>query len=240
VGVLDVHLESGDPVAGVVWAHVQTRKCTVCGSQETEAVPISELAIGEPEVCPMECAACKSTVDKVWCQGWVSPDEEPGRGPGDREAIPPPAPGAPTGQTAAEYDVYHVVEEPGAIEWRNEVEVPTEEYYRALRQDMGQRHPKADRHLLDHLLSFEALCDVSILTGFSFGCDKAFVAVTKGELLGDVVGREGRDPNGERVAAIVGFPPLKNVQQVQQFLGCTNWLRFFMMSMYSTLCKILG
>ena len=30
------------------------------------------------------------------------------------------------------------------------------------------------------------------------------------------------------------------VQLFQQFLGCTNWLRFYMMPMYSTLCKILG
>ena len=26
------------------------------------------------------------------------------------------------------YRVYHIVEEPGAVDWRNEVEVPTEEY----------------------------------------------------------------------------------------------------------------
>ena len=33
VGLLDVTLELGDPVAGVVWAHLQTRSCKVCGSR---------------------------------------------------------------------------------------------------------------------------------------------------------------------------------------------------------------
>ena len=27
------------------------------------------------------------------------------------------------------HETYHIVEEPGAIDWRNETEVPTEEYY---------------------------------------------------------------------------------------------------------------
>ena len=47
----------------------------------------------------------------------------------------------------------HIVEEIGAIDWRNEVEVPTEEYYQALRADMAARHPGACSFVLDHLLS---------------------------------------------------------------------------------------
>ena len=31
------------------------------------------------------------------------------------------------------YQLYHIEEEPGAIDWRNAVEVPTEYYYDALR-----------------------------------------------------------------------------------------------------------
>ena len=48
--------------------------------------------------------------------------------------------------------VYHIVETPGEIDWRNEVEVPTEEYYQALRADLERRHPKASRFVLDHLI----------------------------------------------------------------------------------------
>ena len=38
-------------------------------------------------------------------------------------------------------------------------EPPTDEYYDALRKDMGQRHPKACAHLLDHLVSLESLSE---------------------------------------------------------------------------------
>ena len=82
--------------------------------------------------------------------------------------------------------------------------------------------------------------DIAILSGFSFGCDKAKICVAKGALLGDEVSRTGRRPLGDRVQAVMDFSPLQNVQQVQQFLGCTNWLRWCMMSQYAHLCKILG
>ena len=52
---------------------------------------------------------------------------------------------------------HHMVAEPGAIDWRNEVLVPTEEYYEALRKDLENNHPKASRFVLDHLISLEAL-----------------------------------------------------------------------------------
>ena len=49
----------------------------------------------------------------------------------------------------------------------HEVEIPTEEYYQALRKSMGERHPKAGSHLVDHLLEVEAMFDVCIVSGFS-------------------------------------------------------------------------
>ena len=42
-------------------------------------------------------------------------------------------------------------------------------YYDALRQDMAERHPKASPYVLDHVLSLEAMLDIAILSGFSFG-----------------------------------------------------------------------
>ena len=32
-------------------------------------------------------------------------------------------------------------------------------------------------------------------------------------------------PDGERIQAVVDFAPLKELKHLQQFLGCTNWLR---------------
>ncbi len=77
-----------------------------------------------------------------------------------------------------------------------EVETPTEEYYEALRADLRKRHPKADPHVHDHLLSSEAFMDKSIVSGFSFGVDKAQVLVAKGKLLGNWIGRDGSHPDG--------------------------------------------
>ena len=48
----------------------------------------------------------------------------------------------------------------------HEVEIPTEEYYSALRKSMGEKHPKACPFLLDHLLELEAMFDVCIVSVF--------------------------------------------------------------------------
>ena len=77
-------------------------------------------------------------------------------------------------------------------------EPPTDDSYDALRKDMGQRHPKACSHLLDHLVSLEAFLDKSILFGFSFGVGKAEVCVAEGKLLGHSIRRHGSAPDPER------------------------------------------
>ena len=139
------------------------------------------------------------------------------------------------------YQLYHIEEEPGAIDWRNAVEVPTEYYYDTLRQDMAERHPKASPYVLDHILSLEAMLDIAILSGFSFGSGaKANLVAEKGELLGDWVGRQGRWPSGERIQAIRDFPVIYERQQLQQFLGCTNWVRWYMTDRYPKLVKMIG
>jgi len=122
----------------------------------------------------------------------------------------------------------------------HEVEIPTEEYYVALRKAMGESHPKACSFLLDHCLELEALYDVCIVSGFSMGIPKAILAATSGPMLGDNVGRHGRTPNGERVQGVWEFAPVKNLKQMQQFLGCCNWLRTYMVPLYSQLIKILS
>ena len=130
---------------------------------------------------------------------------------------------------------YHILETPGGIDRMHEVEIPTEEYYSALRKYMGEKHPKACAHLLDHLLELEAMFDVCIVSGFSMGIPKAISAATSGPMLGDNVGRHGRTPNGERVQGIWEFAPVKNLEQMQQFLGCCNWLRTYLVPPYSQL-----
>ena len=89
-------------------------------------------------------------------------------------------------------------------------------------------------------MSLEALLDKAILTGFSFGIEKAKLFAIMGELLGDIVDRNGRRPSGERVKSIQNFPPLKDKTHVQQFLGCSNWVRYYLLQWFSVLVKKLG
>ena len=61
--------------------------------------------------------------------------------------------------------------------------------------DLRRRHPKADSHLVDHLVSLEAFLDKSILFGFSFGINKAEVYVAQGKNLGHSIERNGSSPD---------------------------------------------
>ncbi len=61
----------------------------------------------------------------------------------------------------------------------------------------------------------------------------------QGELLGDFVGRNGRWPNGERVQAIQDFPVIYDKTQLQQFLGCTNWVRWYLVHVSPLMVKMI-
>ena len=139
-----------------------------------------------------------------------------------------------------EHPVYHIVEEPGAIDRMADCEVPTEEYYDELKKDMSCRHPKASKFMLEHLSCLETFLDTSIVAGFSFGINKAQIAVTEGNLLGHRVKRSGISHDPEKTQAIRDFAPLKDPTHVRQFLGSTNWIRLFMPAPYAAAVKILG
>ena len=142
------------------------------------------------------------------------------------------------GQNTRTNPIYHIVESVD-MEKMGE-ETPTDFYYDELRKDLGQRYPKADPHLLDHLVSLEGFLDKSIIFGFSFGISKAEICVTEGKLLGHNIGRYGSSPDKDRCQAVVDFPPLKEKLHIQQFLGCSNWLRPYLPAEYGLAAKILG
>ena len=142
------------------------------------------------------------------------------------------------GQNTRTNPIYHIVESVDMEKMAEET--PTDFYYDVLRKDMGQRYPRADPHLLDHLVSLEGFLDKSIIFGFSFGISKAEICVTEGKLLGHNIGRYGSSPDKERCQAVVDFPPLKEKLHIQQFLGCSNWLRPYLPAEYGLAAKILG
>ena len=135
--------------------------------------------------------------------------------------------------------MYHIVEIPGGIE-RLAEETPTDEYYSALRKDLGSRYPGADRFLLDHLVSLEGFLDKSIVYGFSYGVEKAKLCRTGGKLLGHLIGRSGSSPDPERAQAVRDFPPLREKLHVQQFLGSANWLRTYLPAEFGHCSKLLS
>ena len=121
-----------------------------------------------------------------------------------------------------------------------DVECPTEEYYDALAADMKSRHSKAASYVLEHLSHLEVFLDTSIVAGFSFGSDKAVIAVQKGAHLGHVISRTGATCDAERTQALEDFAPIKELQHLRQFIGCTNWIRWYMPVMYAAAVKVAG
>ena len=105
---------------------------------------------------------------------------------------------------------------------------PTDSYYEQLHGHLRKKYPKADPHLLDHLIALEAFLDKSIVFGFSYGLSKAEIAVMQGKLLGHHLSRGGVKADPERSQAVRDFPPLREKLHIQQFLGCGNWLRAYL------------
>ena len=76
------------------------------------------------------------------------------------------------------------------------------------------------------------------MAGVSFGVEKAKIAVMEGRPRG----RQKRGFSAERKDTVtsVKFPPLREKVQVQQFLGCTNFLRYYLQPQYAHCGKVLG
>ena len=105
------------------------------------------------------------------------------------------------------------------------MELPPESYYEALRASFARRHPHACARVLGHLVSVEALLHVAIVSGFSSGVPKSQVLQHRARLLGEFVGRAGREATNEHVEIVMMFPPVSSVEGLRGFLGRTNWLK---------------
>ena len=209
------------PVA--IWkpCGLATLNCDVCGSQET--------VIEDETVCkdcgqfnvtlPDGCSECGHPYRSVSSYCWQ---------------------GCGQCSNGIVHDQGHVVEDTLGIAITSDIETPTDYYYEQLEKDMKARHSKASDSILEHCISLEAFLDVSVLFGFSFGAEKALIAVIVAELLGHVVGRMGATCQDGRTDAVMMFAPLKEVSHVRQFVGSTNWLRFYMPAVYASVAKQLG
>ena len=108
----------------------------------------------------------------------------------------------------------HIVEHNGVVD-NMMLHSPTGKYHDAFAVDMQRRHPHANRHLVEHMVSLEAFLDWSIVVGLSFGVGKAHIAAEHGKLLGHLIGRGDSKPDPERTAADRPLSLLKEKVRVQ-------------------------
>ena len=260
----DTVLEPGTKIGEIHTAALQTRICQGCGGQDTDAWVVepgmktcndcgSVLGGGvsacrqcgetQEACCLLSYAGCGSCRPEQKLKGKVR------KGPATNMlaksalafaalcSVVDPAEAA---LNVKLHPVFHIIEEPGGIRYLTECEVPTETYNSARTADLAARYPKASQGVIEHLEALEPFLDTSILAGFSYGISKAFIMVTKGSLLGHQVDRNGSSHEGERTQAIQEFAPLKDITQVRQFVGSTNWVRRYLLPCYATAVKILG
>ena len=219
---LEQSITQGQPVATLKQCSLVTCLCNLCGSKET--------VIGDADMCrqcglyevsvPDSCAECTHPYDEKDKQSW--------------QGCKCCASGG------IVHNQGHVVEDTLGIAKASDIETPTDYYYDQLDKDMHKRHPKASESILEHCNSLEAFLDVSIIFGCSFGADKASIAVIEADLIGHRINRNGATCQEERTEAIVKFAPLKEVNHVRQFIGSTNWLRFYLPAVYPSMAKQLG
>ena len=242
-----VLLEPGEPVAEIQRGHASMCLCEGCSVLETvfetkgsRGQPTVRRSVAEDSV---GCVCCSRPTFAVPVQEVNSPEDKRTRPRSLKGTSSGLAPWLLVSCIAALAATctrsLHIVEKYGVVE-RLAQGSPTAAYYEALRADLGSRHPNADRHLVDHMVSLEAFLDRSIIVGFSFGVNKALVAAVEGKLLGHTISRDGCKPDPERTQAVRDFPPLKEKVHVQQFLGCANWLRIYLPSEFAHAAKVLG
>ena len=121
--------------------------------------------------------------------------------------------------------VYHLVQDRGVIESLFSEELPPDEYYDKLRDELTSLYPLADSELLDHLVPVINAFDTATAFAMSFGIAKFQLAQRNVKLVGEIVGRDGRSPNPAIVRAIRNWPPVNTLKDLQCFLGTANYVR---------------
>ena len=81
--------------------------------------------------------------------------------------------------------------------------------------------------MAEHLAETEPFYDLCIVLGFGLGAKKTKgkACVTELEILGDKVGREGREPLDHHLRAIKEWSELRDPSAVRRFLGGRQWVR---------------
>ena len=236
----EAYSEEGSPIAAVVDAVAEQAFCRACGHFDAAAwvkKGSEECKCPKGQAAAGRCERCNSATVKSWQGACLKCSKNTSGGAG-RGGVALLVAGmlcymvlGMVEQSVVGERIYHIVETPGALDLLAE-EGPTDEYYNRLRRYMGKKFPGASGHLLDHLEALESFLDRSIAVGMTFGiglCGR-----------GRNISRKGAKCSAEKTRAILKFPALKEKLHIQQFLGCTNFLRSYLPPEYAHCAKLLG
>jgi len=107
----------------------------------------------------------------------------------------------------------------------HEEELPPDEYYEQLGPELQKRFKGCDPALVEHVVALVAAFDTAAAFALSFGIAKFQLAQHQVKLVGELVGKDGRQPNPELVQAIKKWPPVKDLKDLQSFLGTMNYVK---------------
>ena len=107
-----------------------------------------------------------------------------------------------------------------------ECDMPTEYYYEKFGEYLQRRFPRASRFVREHAECLEPLLDMAIVSGFSFGVEKAELYREEIKYLGEMISRTVRRPTDEHRKAILEYPePIPDIAALRRFMGVVNWVR---------------
>ena len=104
-------------------------------------------------------------------------------------------------------------------------EIPPDVYYDELEKLLDMKFPGTSPGFLKHVIAFVAAGDTAAAFCVSFGISKFQLAQERVKLVGEIVGREGRSPNPAVCSAVKNWPPVRNLKDLQSFLGTLNYIR---------------
>ncbi|CAE8630136.1 unnamed protein product [Polarella glacialis] len=126
-------------------------------------------------------------------------------------------------------DAWDEVEQIGEVIFEKEPAPPvTDETYNTYKQTLASAFPEANKDVSLHLAGFWGLLITAESNGVSFKHTKSQLCATKLALLGNIVGREGIEPDLERIRALMRWPAPSTKGQLREFFGSIGWVRPFL------------